>query len=126
MAPTWTAPWVPAPVLAEYVGADRPVRFDVYTSTDRVYVYVDDRPAGCAVLPAGRMPAGDVTVSFGTTAYHIEIDEDVVRENAPHEYWERYSNFHTERRFDDLGVDSGVSLPAWDHSALPCGDRYYE
>jgi hypothetical protein len=123
----WTAPWLPVPVMGEYAGMDRPVKFDVYASTERVYVYVEDRPAGCAVLPAGRMPSGDVAVVFGSAGYHIDIDESVERENAQHQYWHRYSPGHVERRFDDLGVDSEVPLPApWDESALPCGNRFYE
>jgi hypothetical protein len=123
----WKAPWLPVPVMGEYAGMDRPVKFDVYASTERVYVYVEDRPAGCAVLPAGRMPSSDVAVVFGSAGYHIDIDESVERENAQHQYWHRYSAGHVERRFDDLGVDSDVPLPApWDESRLPCGDKFYE
>ena len=57
----WTAPWLPVPVLGEYVGLDRPVKFDVYASTERVYVFVEDRPAeephhvGHAAGIAGRL-----------------------------------------------------------------------
>jgi hypothetical protein len=123
----WTAPWLPVPVLGNYAGMDRPVKFDVYASTQRVYVFVEDRPAGCAVLPAGRMPAGDVAVVFGAAGYHIDVDEQVEREGAPYEYWHRHSANHVERRFDDLGVRSKTSLPVpWDESVLPCGDRFYE
>lgn len=123
----WTAPWLPVPVLGEYVGLDRPVKFDVYASTERVYVYVEDRPAGCAILPPGRMPAGGVNVVFGAAGYHIDVDEFVERDPAMHEFWHRQSANHVERRMDDLGIESGVSLPAaWDESVLPCGDRFYE
>lgn len=125
-AADWTAPWLPVPVMGEYVGLDRPVKFDVYASTKRVYVFVEDRPAGCAVLPAGRMPEGAVNVMFGAAGYHIEIDEFIEREPAMHEFWRRQSLFHIERHMDDLGVDSAVGLPvAWDESVLPCGDRFY-
>jgi hypothetical protein len=124
----WTAPWLPVPVLGEYVGLDRPVKFDVYASTEKVYVFVEDRPAGCAVLPAGRMPQGETTVVFGTAGYHIDVDEFVEREPAMHEFWHRRSANHVERKFDDLGIDSHVSsLPmAWDESVLPCGERFYD
>jgi hypothetical protein len=126
-SPSWTLPWLPVPIMGNYAGMDRPVKFDVYASTERVYVFVEDRPAGCAVLPAGRMPAGDVTVVFGAAGYHIEIDEHVEHEGGEHEYWHRYSVGHVERRFDDLGVRSKTSLPMpWDESVLPCGDRFYE
>ena len=123
----WTAPWLPVPVLGEYVGLDRPVKFDVYASTERVYVFVEDKPAGCAVLPQGRMPEGGVNVVFGAAGYHIDVDEFVERDPPMHEFWHRESTNHIERRMDDLGIDSHVSLPApWDESVLPCGDRYYE
>ena len=123
----WTAPWLPIPVLGELVGLDRPVKFDVYASTERVYVFIEDEPAGCAVLPPGRMPAGEVNVVFGAAGYHIDIDEFVERDPPMHEFWHRQSQNHVERRMDDLGVSSGVSLPlAWDEARLPCGDKFYE
>ncbi|HEY6876526.1 MAG TPA: hypothetical protein VI299_00855, partial [Polyangiales bacterium] len=121
----WTAPWLPLPVTGEYSGHDRPVKFDVYASTERVYVFVEGRPSGCAVLPKGRMPEGSVNVMFGAAGYHIEIDEFVEREPAMHEFWHRQSLWHVERHFDDLGVDSANDLPEWNHSIFPCGDRYY-
>jgi len=125
--PDWTEPWRPVPVLGEYVGMDRPVKFDVYASTERVYVFVEDRPAGCAVLPADRFPAGDVNVVFGAAGYHIDIDEFVEPENSMHDFWGRHSLNHVERRMDDLGVDTGVALPVtWDESVLPCGERWYD
>jgi hypothetical protein len=90
-------------------------------------VFVEDRPAGCAVLPKGHMPEGDVAVVFGSAGYHIDIDEHVAPAGGEHQYWHRYSVGHVERRFDDLGVRSKVSLPTpWDESVLPCGDKFYE
>jgi hypothetical protein len=120
----WADPWLPNPVLGEYVGMDRQVKFDVYASTDAVYVYVEGKPAGCAEIPAGRFPAGNVNINFGIAAYHIDIDEYVTRENPRNEYWSRTSIIHTDRKMDDLGVKSGVSLPPWD-SRLKCGGKYY-
>jgi hypothetical protein len=123
----WTAPWLPVPVLGEHVGLDRPVKFDVYASSERVYVFVEDKPAGCAILPAGRMPAGGVNVVFGAAGYHIDVDEFVERDPPMHEFWHRESVNHIERKMDDLGISSHVKLPvAWDESVLPCGDRFYE
>lgn len=120
----WADPWLPNPVLGEYVGKDRLVKFDVYASTDQVYVYVEGKPAGCAIIPEGRFPAGNVNINFGIAAYHIDIDEYVTRENPRDEYLSRTSIIHTDRKIDDLGVKSGVGLPAWD-SRLKCGERYY-
>ena len=112
-------------IRISYVGMDRLVKFDVYASTKRVYYFIEDRPAGCAVLPDGRMPAGPVNVVFGEAAYHIEIDEFVVPANAPEEYWQRYSVSHVDRKIDNLGVESGVDIPAWDETVMPCGDQFY-
>ena len=118
-------PWLPLPVLGEYSGIDRMVKFDVYASTDRVYVFVEDKPSGCAVIPAGHFPAGPVNVAFGVASYHIDADEFVTRENPRFEYWSRYSKNHTERRFDDLGIKSGASLPTWNETLMPCGSEFY-
>jgi hypothetical protein len=120
----WKEPWLPNPVLGEYVGHDRLVKFDVYATTSHVYVYVEDQPAGCAVLPEGRFPPGDVNINFGIAAYHIDADEFVTREDPREEYWSRTSAIHTDRKLDDLGIKSGVTLPPWD-TRLKCGDKYY-
>jgi hypothetical protein len=122
---TSKAKWLPLPITGEYSGTDRLVKFDVYASTDRVYMFVEDRPAGCAVIPAGKMPAGPVNIVFAEAAYHIEIDEYVVRDPAKSLYWKRFSVAHSDRKMDDLGVESGVAAPAWDESIMPCGDNYY-
>jgi hypothetical protein len=121
----WTAPWLPLPVVGDYVGMDRLGKIDVYASTHRVYVFLEDRPAGCAVLPEGKMPAGPVNVLFGMAGYHIDIDEHVMSEGATKLYWKRYSATHIDRKLDDLGIRSGVTQPAWDETIMPCGDRYY-
>ncbi len=47
----WDEEWRPVPVLGEMAGHDRPVRFDVYVSSERIYVTLDGKPAGCAILP---------------------------------------------------------------------------
>jgi hypothetical protein len=121
----WMVPWLPVPVLGDVAGFDRPVKFDVYTSTERVYVFMDDQPAGCAVLPAGRMPAGPVTVAFRGVLYHSAIDESVVPAGSPMQYLQRYSVSHFDRHMDDFGVDLSVPAPAWDEQRLPCGSRWY-
>jgi hypothetical protein len=121
----WTAPWLPLPVVGDYVGMDRLGKIDVYASTHRVYVFLEDRPAGCAVLPEGKMPAGPVNVLFGMAGYHIDIDEHVMSDGATKLYWQRYSATHIDRKLDDLGIRSGATLPAWDETIMPCGDRYY-
>ncbi len=122
---TWEEPWVPVPVLGDLAGHDRPVRFDVYASTRRIYVTVDGKPAGCAVLPEGRMPEGAVTPIFGSVIYHGGIDEAVEPETSPQQYLRRYSLVHYDRKIDELGISAGVEAPPWDESVLPCGTRWY-
>lgn len=124
-AEEWEEPWLPVPVLGSIAGFDRPVQLDVYASTQRVYVFVDGEPAGCAVLPEGRMPAGEVTVAFRGVLYHSGIDESVTPDDAPHQYLKRYSLSHFDRHMDDLGIDLDVEEPAWDEGRMPCATRWY-
>jgi hypothetical protein len=122
---TWKQPWTAVPVQGDLAGYDRPVQFDVYTSTSRVYVYMDGRPSACAVLPAGRMPAGDVTVAYRAVLYHCGIDETVTPAETGHTYEKSYSICHSDRHMDDFGIDLAVDAPAWDETKLPCGTKWY-
>jgi hypothetical protein len=122
---TWQEDWLPVPVLGSIAGHDRPVQFDVYASTKRVYVFVDDEPAGCAVLPEGRMPEGDVNVAFRGVLYHSGIDESVVPDDSGNQYLKRYSLSHFDRHMDDFGIDRAVDVPAWDETRMPCAERWY-
>lgn len=122
---TWTQPWLPVPVQGDVAGYDRPVQWDVYASTSRVYVFMDGKPAACAVLPAGRMPAGPVTVAYRAVIYHCGIDESVTPANTGHQYERKHSICHSDRRIDDLGINLAVPAPAWDESVLPCATRWY-
>jgi len=47
----------PADEFGEHASVDHRVLFDVFSSTDRVYLFLDGQPYGCAVLPSGIMPA---------------------------------------------------------------------
>jgi hypothetical protein len=120
----WKQPWLPLPVMSELSGHDRPVQFDVYASTQRVYVFIDDKQAGCAVLPDGRMPAGDINVAFRAVGYHLGID-DAVDPQTGFQYLHRYSSSHEHRHWDDLGIDKSVGPPPWDETLMPCGTRLY-
>jgi hypothetical protein len=122
---TWKAPWTPVPVEGDMAGYDRPVQWDVYTSTSRVYVFMDGKPAACAVLPDGRMPAGPVTVAYRAVIYHCGIDETVTPDNTGHQYEHQYSLCHSDHHMDDFGIDLSVPEPAWDESVLPCGTKWY-
>jgi hypothetical protein len=122
---TWDSPWLPVPVMGDVAGYDRPVRFDVYASTKRVYVFIDEAPAGCAVLPDGKMPEGPVNVAFRGVLYHSGIDESVTPDTSGQQYLKRFSLSHFDRHMDDLGIDLSVAAPTWDESRLPCGTRWY-
>jgi hypothetical protein len=113
-------PWLPVPVLGQVAGFDRPVQIDIYASTDKIFLFQDAQPAGCGRLPAGRMPAGPVTVLFHAVGYHLGID-DPVEPTTPYQYLHRYSMVRTDRRFDDLGISNSVPAPAWDETKFPCG-----
>ena len=103
---TWKQPWLPVPVLGEVAGYDRPVQFDVYASTEQIYVFMDDKPAGCAVLPAGRMPAGDVTVAVprrrSTTAASTRRSPPPTRATSTSA---TTASAHSDRHLDDFGID---------------------
>ena len=122
---TWDAKWTPVPVQGALAGYDRPVQWDVYTSTSRVYVFVDGKPAACADLPPGRMPVGPVTVAYRAVIYHCGIDETVTPNETGHRYEHDYSLCHSDHHMDDFGIDLSVPSPAWDESVLPCGTKWY-
>jgi len=122
---TWDKPWTPVPVQGDLAGFDRPVQWDVYASTSRVYVFMDGKPSACAVLPDGRMPAGDVTVAYRAVVYHCGIDETITPDDTGHRYEHDYSLCHSDRHMDDFGINLSEPAPAWDESVLPCGRTWY-
>jgi hypothetical protein len=116
--------WRPVPVLTDLVGFDRPVQFDVYASTERVYLFADRQPVGCAALPAGRMPEGDVTVAYRAVLNQGGGDELI--SGDPGRAFERaYSETHSDRRLDDFSMKQGTAAPEWDESRLPCAAKWF-
>jgi hypothetical protein len=122
---TWKQAWTAVPVQGDAAGYDRPVQWDVYTSNQRVYVFMDGKPSACAVLPEGRMPAGPVTVAYRAVIYHCGIDESVVPDDTGHQYEHNYSLCHSDRKLDDLGIELSAPPPMWDEALLPCGTKWY-
>jgi hypothetical protein len=120
----WEQSWTPVPVQGAMAGYDRPVKWDVYASTSRVYVFMDDKPAACAVLPQGRMPVGPVTVAYRAVLYHCGIDE-ASDPKSGHQYEHNYSLCHSDHHMDDFGIELSAPEPAWDESVLPCGTKWY-
>lgn len=115
-------PWAPVPVVAELAGFDLPVRLDVIASTERVYLFLDERPAGCAVLPPGAVAPGPLTVAFGSVSHDSANDEASQGASAPHQFLRRHLSGRDARRFDDFGVSQGEPAPDWDHALYPCGE----
>ncbi len=109
----------PAPVTGEFAGVDRPVRWDVYASTDHVYAFLDGQPAACAILPTSGgqpvMAAGPVTVTFGDVLYHSGIDVP----DPPYTFHQAHLKLETQRHLDNFGWKSGVAAPAW-NDAVAC------
>jgi hypothetical protein len=100
--------------VGEHASADQRALYDVFASTQRVYLFLDGAPYACADLPAvGPPQAGPVTVTWGDVLYHSAVDSTFAYHLA-HEQIEQH------RHFDNLGFSSGVAAPAWDETRLPC------
>jgi hypothetical protein len=105
----------------EHAGMDRMTKFDAYISSDRLYVLLDDAPAGCTQYPSGFTLAGPVSVTFGDVLYHEEVtDEMVCKQARPYDFMHVHQCTETSRHYDDLAFKSGVPAPKWDESRLPC------
>ena len=103
----------PADEFGEHASVDHRVLFDVFTSTDRTYLFLEGQPYGCAMLPAGVMPAGPVTVTWGDVLYHSAVDHT-------YEFHTKHMLVEQRRHFDNLGFSSGVPAPKWDNERFPC------
>src|SRR5258708_21053929 len=68
--------------------AEDGIRDDLVTGvqTCALPIFVSSMPAACAVLPAGRMPAGPVTVAYRAVIYHCGIDETITPVDTGHQY----------------------------------------
>jgi hypothetical protein len=128
----------PHPDLFDRLQDDRSLRFDLFLSTQKAYVFLDSLPYGCAdlanrktVLASGAAidppptppTAGPVTVSFGDVEYHAGAESG---------YFQIYSPFHlahqlyeTVRHFDYIAYSSNVPAPPWDEHAHPCATQMY-
>jgi hypothetical protein len=117
-------PWTPAFALGDLSSFDRPVAIEVYVSIDRTYLFVESQPVGGTFLPAGAMPSGPVSVTFGAVIDHSAADSSVLDPGAPQEYLQRFSRSRTSRRFDSFGFANDVAPPSWDHARFPCGTEW--
>ncbi len=117
--PTMVTGLAPVDEVGEHVGMDRGTRFDVYASTKRVYMFLDEKAYGCADLPTAGVPTGPVTVTFGDVLYHSDADEVFAFTKA-------HMQYETRRHYDNLGFKSAVSAPSWDEARLPCVSHLYQ
>jgi hypothetical protein len=99
--------------VGEYASADQRVIFDVYASTKRLYLFMNNKPYACANMPEGALPTGSVTVTFGDVLYHSGVDH-------VYEFHANHLQIDTRRHFDNLGFTSGLAEPGWDETRLPC------
>jgi hypothetical protein len=107
----------PVAEIGEYSGLARRVRFDVFVSTAKAYVYFEGQPYGCAVFPTP-LTAGPTTVTFGDVLYHSGVDLDSTTPWYP--FNRQHLLIETRRHFDNLGFSSNVPEPSWDASRFPC------
>jgi hypothetical protein len=105
----------PHPEVNSLAGVDRTVLFEVFVSTGRVYLYTDGMPYGCVNLPAGRLPAGPATVTFGDVLYHSGVD-------LADWYPFHLDKMHTitSRHYSNMAFASNRPGPNWDESKMPC------
>jgi hypothetical protein len=99
--------------VGEHASVDHRVRFDVYASTQRTYLFLDEKPYACALMPSVGVPSGPVTVTWGDVLYHSAVDDTLA-------FHMEHMQVETRRHFDNLGFSSGVPAPGWDESRLPC------
>jgi len=117
----------PIPESDGYMTAvDAPTKFDLYASTNRAYIFVNNKPYACAnltgatgVSPMPVGPTGPVTVTFGDALYHSGADDDFLI-NMKGGFINRRQMSETSRHYDNLGFSSGVAAPAWDEKRIPC------
>ncbi len=113
----------------EHTAIGLPVRYDVFLSSSRVYVFYDYLPAYCANLPEGAFNAGDeVKLTIGDVLYHSGVDEAVWESPGPdvYRFISEYQPTETRRTFDDVGLSGGVAAPEWDEDRMPCASDTYD
>jgi hypothetical protein len=117
----------PRTEISEKSGLDWRVRFDVYASTKRVFLFTDSEPYACVDLPGAGLPEGPATVTFGDVLYHSGVDLDqswVPFHRNPSNKEPSHMLMVGQRNFDNLGFSSGVAAPPWDFARFPCQAQF--
>jgi hypothetical protein len=114
----------------ERSGTDNAEKLDVYVSSARIYLFLDDKPYACTDFPAKAdtgdvlsPPTGPVSVTWGDVLYHSGVDfstggGDIM--GPSYLFHRTHMHKTTRRHFDNLGFASGSPSPAWDESLIPC------
>jgi hypothetical protein len=111
----------PVPEMNGLQGQDRTVRFDVYASTKRVYLFTNGKPYGCGELPTGAFTPGTATITFGDVLYHSAADLiPAVSTPSWYPFHVDKMQYITARHFSNLGFKSGTSAPSWNETRMPC------
>ncbi len=131
MLPTFSSSFAsPAMIPGEVAGTDNTVKLDIYLSTGRIYLLVNDMPYSCTSLPANAEdgvdyspPSGNVSVTFGDALYHS--GESFTVAGGPisgpmYQFHKSKMLVLTRRHFDNIGFVSNQPAPAWDTSRFPC------
>ncbi len=106
----------------EHAGMDRLTQFDVYVSSNRLYAFMDGKPAGCMTYPTGGFAiSGPVTVTLGDVLYHEgAADELVCSQATPYDFLHLHQCTETKRHFDGFGFKNDSDGPVWDETKFPC------
>ena len=122
---TWEQPWTPVPVQGDMAGFDRPVQWDVYTSTNarvRLHGRQAVRRAPCCRAGAcrrrrdGRLPRRPLSLRDRRDGHARRHRAPVRARLQP--LPQRSPHGRLRHRAERAG-------PAWDESVLPCGTRWY-
>lgn len=103
------------PEINGFMGGDETVKFEVYASTGKVYLFTNGLPYGCAEIPPNTFKDGVATVTFGDVLYHSGVDL------APwYPFYLAHLHTQTTRHFSNLGFKAGVGAPEWNETRMPC------
>jgi hypothetical protein len=94
-------------------------RFELFISTHKAYIYLDEKPYGCAEFDTGMVPSGEVAVTYGNVIYHGGAD-DGVRYFLEDSFLDRQTIVRDTKHFSYVGFSSGVGLPPGWPATLPC------
>jgi hypothetical protein len=128
---TFVPSYAPAVVNpAELTATDNAIKLDIFVSTQRIYLMVNDEPYTCTDFPGKAddskfysPPSGQVTVTWGDVLYHSAVDFSTgggdIMGNS---YLFHRTHMHktTRRHFDNIGFASNVAAPSWDETLYPC------